>query len=180
MLLIIFLSIAVLFIGCSSNETELTSEEQQKVDNLMLKIDAYSKENNYMKMIEVYKEVYIITQSKEHESLIAELEQKVMDNDRVIVRKIISEVESELDSPESLQINNIIIARGGTWPEFCAVYMDYSAMNKLGGYSRDYASASFENEEFVEFKEQSKDAFASLEEGIGDELYYFDIEELDN
>jgi len=92
--------------------------------------------------------------SKEDNEVVEKtLEEEIRERDIIIVNKTIDELKKVLLNPESLQVNEVIIHRyqydaereynfekdGDT----ATVYMDYSGMNKMGGYTRKYAQATF-------------------------------------
>ncbi len=76
----------------------------------------------------------------------------------------------------NIQINNVITYRSDSW---ASIYIDYSAMNKMGGYSGDYAYAAFLNEELQEdsFFPSLESNYRNAEKDLdGNETYYFDVE----
>lgn len=185
-ILALIVSVLLTSVGCDSEKKKAEVLEQQ-VQELLAKSELQLEDGNINEAIVVYEEVFNLTENPEYQAKIDELKaeqeelqkkQEKIDNDIALVNQIIDELKGILFNPNSLQVNEVIIYRHDEigW---ATVYMDYSAMNKMGGYARDYAYGAFTNEAlkgdsfFPSFESNYRSAKKDID---GESAYYFDIE----
>lgn len=171
--ILIILSVFLIVSGCNNTEREIKT--------LLEEVEQYKRNNNYSEAVLTYEKIIELSDDKDYQNAYEEL--KLLEDDIDLVEKTIDELKKILFNPESLQVNEVIIYRsiltGET--EWTNVYMDYSAMNKMGGFVRDYADATFVNSELKEdggFFPKFESNYRSAEERIeeDDNTYYFDVD----
>lgn len=160
----------------NSRIEELT---EKNVEVLLEEAEEYIEQKDYTNAIVKFEGIIELTNDLQYKSKIEELKtkQEIIEKDIGIVKKTIDELRGVLYNPESLQVNEVIIYRSES--NWASVYMDYSAMNKMGGFARDYAYAAFTAEILQEgsFFPDFESNYRSAEEDLNteDETYYFDV-----
>lgn len=182
----ILMCLLCLFLVACTNDNESdkvasqsNSEEEKSIGALAKEISIYDSNKEYTKAIEVYEELEDLTGDNYDESkkkLAAK--DKGYKNDIRVVNEIKEYFDEVLLNPESLQIHTIFIHKLSMDSEDYEIYVDYSAMNKMGGYVREYLEWEVKNNSLQNPKEIDAEEFELnveiLQRNSGWESYEFD------
>lgn len=181
---IFILCLSLFLVACSNEKVgdQTNSEQKEKsIGSLVKEINNYVINKEYTKAVEIYEELGDLTSNnydEDIEELIAK--EKGYKNDIRIVNEIKEHLDEALFNPESLQLHKIFIAKFSMDNEDYEIYIDYSAMNKMGGYARDYLEWEVKNSALQNFTQIEPELFKQQLElhkssTISDDSYEFDL-----
>ncbi len=180
----IFIVCLCFFLVACSNGVEKVDgqtkieKEEKSIGSLAKEIKNYEINNEYIKAIEVYEELEDLTGNnyeEEKEILIAK--DKGYKNDIKVVNEIKEHFDEVLYNPESLQLHKIFIDKFSMDTEDYEIYIDYSAMNKMGGYVREYLKWEVKKNALQNFTEIGAEEFKmniEIDKRFVTESYEFD------
>lgn len=162
----IFILCLCLFLVACSNEVEkvdgqTNSEKTEKsILSLVKEINNYEANKDYTQAIEVYEELGDLTNNNyEKEKGRLKEKEKAYKNDIRIVNEIKEHFDEALFNPESLQLHKIYINKSSIEDEDYKIFIDYSAMNKMGGFAREYLDWDVKNNVLQNFTQIDAEQF---------------------
>lgn len=180
---IFILCLSLFLVACSNEKVgdQTNSEQKEKsIGSLVKEINNYVINKEYTKAVEIYEELGDLTSNnydEDIEKLIAK--EKGYKNDIRIVNEIKEHLDEALFNPESLQLHKVFIEKFSMDDEDYEIYIDYSAMNKMGGYARDYLEWEVKNSALQNFTQIEPELFKQQLElhksTIIDDSYEFDL-----
>jgi len=105
---------------------------------------------------------------------------QIQKNDIENLELVKEEFNEALLKPSSLEINKVIVYRNKELENRVVYYIDYSAMNRAGGYVRDYAYSvmAFDKVDYFSASFKSNYENAVDEMKWSDEYYEFNLDKL--